>query len=171
MDAAADARTAELHRLLMRPFGSRTLSVLPVRGPAGVSGALLLEDAAEPERARSFAQAVSSIAAMRMARHEQEDHALMPHDMAEAGPAEAAPYQADRALASSSVLTQERTATDGLAATFFPSVTAMSIRFDDAVALGRPDQAGVTTLADEIAKAMQAIASQYAAALHEIDRP
>ena len=72
MDAAADARTAELHRLLMRPFGSRMVSVLPVHGPAGVSGALLLEDAAEPERARSFAQAVSSIAAMRMARHEQE---------------------------------------------------------------------------------------------------
>lgn len=162
VNAAADARTAELHRLLMRPFGSRTLSVLPVRGPAGISGALLLEDTAEPERARSFAQAVSSIAAMRMARHEQEDHAPTPHDMAEAGPAEAAPFQADRAFASSSVLTLERAATDGLAATFFPSVTAMSIRFDDAVALGRPDQAGVTTLADEIARAMQAIASQYA---------
>ena len=50
----------------------------------------------------------------------------------------------------------------GLAATYFPAVTAMSIRFDDALSLARSDQAGVTTLADEIAKAMQSIAARYA---------
>jgi len=161
VDAAADARTAELHRLLMRPFGSRTLSVLPVRGPAGISGALLLEDAAELERARSFAQAVSSIAAMRMARHEQEDNALLPSEAVETGPYAAAAV-ADGTQAFSSVLTLERPDPGDLAATYFPSVTAMNIRFDDAISLARPDQAGVTTLADEIARAMQAIATQYA---------
>ncbi len=165
VDAAADPRTAELHRLLMRPFGSRTLSVLPVRGPAGVSGALLLEDAAEPERARSFAQAVSSIAAMRMARHEQEDAAAAPLELVGAELVGAGPYPAAAGGATqafSSALAADQVDTGGLAATYFPSVTAMSIRFDDAVALGRPDQAGVTALADEIAKAMQAIAARYA---------
>ena len=161
VDAAADARTAELHRLLMRPFGSRTLSVLPVRGPAGVSGAMLLEDAAEPERARSFAQAVSSIAAMRMARHEQENDAAMPPDSAESGSYPTTTV-ADEMRAFSSVLTPDQVDPSGLAATYFPSVTAMNVRFDDALSLARPDQAGVTALADEIAKAMQAIATRYA---------
>ncbi len=167
VDAAADARTSELHRLLMRPFGSRTLSVLPVHGASGVSGALLLEDAAEPERARSFAQAVSSIAAMRMARHEQEDNAAVPLDEGEAGPPQAVAV-AHGTEAFSSVLTldrpdsEDRAVPSGLAATYFPSVTAMTIRFDDAVSLARPDQAGVTALADEIVKAMQAIAARYA---------
>lgn len=154
-DAAADARTAELHRLLMRPFGSRTLSVLPVRGPGGVSGAVLLEDAAEPGRARSFAQAVSSIAAMRMAGHERNAEALAP---AAAGPAPDLPA-ADAMRARNAALVPDPT---GLAATYFPAVAAMNLHFADAVSLARPDPAGVAALADELVQAMQGIAAQYA---------
>jgi len=158
VDAASDARTAELHRLLMRPFGSRTLSVLPVQGPSGVSGALLLEDAGEPERARSFAQAVASIAAMRMAGQQQTAAAspvptaagaipnLSPDDAAGARDAALLPNMADPS---------------GLAAAYFPAVAVMNIHFDDAVTLARPDQAGVTTLADMVAKAMQGIAVDF----------
>jgi len=163
VNAAADARTAELHRLLMRPFGSSTLSVLPVHGAAGVSGAVLLEDAKEPERARSFAQAVSSIAAMRMAGRQQAAEA------AAAEPATAGPYPTlsatDNARAFSTALTPELPDPidpSGLAATYFPAVAAMSIHFDDAISLARPDQAGVTALADELARAMQAIATRFA---------
>ncbi len=160
VNAAADARTAELHRLLMRPFGSRTLSVLPVHGPAGISGAVLLEDATEPERARSFAQAVSSIAAMRMAGHQQAA------EVAAAEPAAAGPYPTlsatEAARGFSTALVPDTIDPSGLAATYFPAVAAMSIHFDDAVSLARPDQAGVTALADDLARGMQAIAARFA---------
>lgn len=155
-DAAADARTAELHRLLMRPFGSRTLSVLPVRGPAGVSGAVLLEDAAAG-RARGFAQAVSSIAAIRMAGHPRMAPAAA-SGLAAAGPAPDVPAAGVMGARDAALVPDP----SGLAATYFPSVAAMSIRFDDAISLARPDQAGVTALADDVAQAMQAIATRHA---------
>ncbi len=158
VDAAADARTAEVHRLLMRPFGSRTLSVLPVCGPAGVSGAVLVEDAEAPERGRSFAQAVSSIAAMRMAGHEQGSEATF--DPAEAQHDPVVPA-ADGAHAFSPVLARDEIDPASLSATYFPAITAMSVRFDDAISLARHDGSGVTALADEIAKAMQAIAARH----------
>ena len=156
-DAAADARTAELHRLLMRPFGSRTLSVLPVRGPGGVSGAVLLEDAAEPGRAHSFAQAVSSIVAMRMAGHPRQAEAVA------SGPAAAAPAPdfpaAEAAGARNAALVPDPS---GLSAALFPAVAVMNLHFEDALSMARPDQAGVTALADALAQAMQEIAAQYA---------
>ena len=168
-DAATDVRTGELHRLLMRPFGSRTLLVLPVRGPAGVAGAVLVEDAQESARARNFAQAVAGIAAMRLAGH----------DLAAEEFGDAAGQQADQGLpdgasgrsptpaaegeqAFSSMLAPAGIDPSKLAAHVFPSVAAMIIRFDDAVSLARPDADDLTALADEIAQAMQAIATRYA---------
>ncbi len=161
VDAAADARTVDLHRLLMRPFGSRTLSVLPVRGPGGLSGAVLIEDAERPKQGRSFAEAVSSIAAMRMTGHEPgEDAARQPDPAAaETGPAL---LVADDGRAFSSALTPSEAELSGLGAAYFPAVMAMSIRFDDAVSLARSDQAGTAALADEIVRAMQAIAARHA---------
>ncbi len=165
VDAAADARTNEVHRLLMRPFGSRTLSVLPLRDAAGMSGAVLIEDVAEPERGRNFAQAVSSIAAMRLTGRltgrEQDSAAVQPPDPAQAGPHPMIPA-AEGEGAFSSVLAPIEINPSSLGATHFPSVTAMIIRFDDAIALARPDQAGVAALADEIARSLQAIATRYA---------
>ena len=172
-DARTDARTGELHRLLMQPFGSRALLVLPVRGPAGLAGAVLLEDAQEPARARNFAQAVSSIAAMRMAGHDQASPG--PGDAAgQPEPADPASLQREPPApvvegepAFSSMLAPEGLRPEGgdqtgSAAHVFPSVAAMIIRFDDAVSLARPDPDGVAALADEIAQAMQAIATRYA---------
>ncbi len=160
-DAVADPRTDDLHRLLMRPFGSRTLLMLPVRGSAGLAGAVLLEDAQEPERARNFAQAVSSIAAMRMVGHDEA--APGQADPAQAATSPQAPEPAaEGTQAFSSVLASQGVDPSELAASSFPAVAAMIIRFEDAVTLARPDQAGVTTLADQIARAMQAIATRYA---------
>lgn len=159
-DAAADNRTAELHRLLMRPFNSRALSVLPVRGPDGLSGAVLIEDAGEPERALNFAHAVSNIAAMRIGAHAGNDGASEPSAPApsEVGPPAPA---AEGEQAFSSALAASAPDPSELAASLFPAVAAMIIRFDDAVSMARPDATGMTALADDIAKAMQAIASQH----------
>ena len=160
-DAARDPRTTDLHRLLMAPFGSRALSMLPVRGPGGISGAVLIEDAAEPERSQNFAWTISSIAAMRIGNHAENAAVAEPPRATGAQVAALAPA-AEGAQPFSSALIPAGVDPAGLSASFFPSVAAMIIRFDDAVTLAQPDPEGVTSLADEIAKAMQEIATRHA---------
>ena len=168
-DAAADARTASLHRLLMRPFGSHALSMLPVQGADGVSGAVLIEDAAEARRARNFSQAVSSIVALRIGSREQAEESAARQDAEpdpRAGDAPSRAPAAEGEQAFSSLLTPDRPGPDdgdptGSTASWFPAVAAMIIRFDDAITLGRPDPSGTTAIAGEIATAMQAIANRH----------
>ena len=157
-DAATDERTAGLHRLMMRPFGSRALSVLPVRGPSGVAGAVLLEDAADAERGRGFAQAVTGIIAMRVDRREVE---AAPREPDPDQPLDLVPA-ADGVQAYSSVLTPDANVPTDLAARSFARVAAMIVRFDDARSLARPDPNGVTAVADALACALQEIAQEYA---------
>ena len=162
-DAASDPRTRELHRLLMRSFGSRAVCVLPMRGPEGLAGAVMLEDAEGVDRARNFAQAVTSIAAMRLEAQSHGEAALdreetaQPREDAARSPAPAA----EGAQPFSSELTPQGLDPAGLAASFFPSVAAMILRFDDVITLARPDQSGVTAVADAIARAMQEIATRF----------
>ena len=162
VDAAADARTGEVHRLLMRPVGSSGLSVLPVRGPAGATGAVLLEDAEELDRGRSFAQIVASIAAMRINGYVREGDAPRETDPAEAEPAStAAPAAYDGHAFSAALIPSDIDPSD-LGAACFPAVSAMSVCFDDAITLARPGQSDVAAIADEIARAAQSIAARYA---------
>ncbi len=158
VDAATDARTLDVHRLLMRPFGSRTLSVLPVHGPGGLSGAVLIEDAQRGQQGRSFAEAVSSIAALRMVGREQELAAAPRPDPVVAEAGRAAPIGG----AFASALTAGEVAPCGPGVTSFPAVAAMGVYFDDATSLARPDRTGGATVADGIARAMQAIATRHA---------
>ena len=162
-DAASDPRTRELHRLLMRPFGSHAVSVLPMRGPQGVSGAVLIEDAQQSARMRNFAQAVTSIAGMRLGARRHLADADQEAEVAEgaAQHAEAGAPAADGSQPFSSQLTPDSLDPSGLAASYFPSVAAMILRFEDVVSLARPDQSGVTALADAIARAMQEIATRF----------
>ena len=165
-DAASDPRTEELHRLLMRSFGSRAVSVLPMRGPGGLAGAVLLEDATEPERVRNFAQAVTSIAGMRLGARTARVLAADGRGMGEpendtAQPVDALPPAAEGDQPFSSQLAPGSLDPAGLAASVFPSVAAMILRFDDVVSLARPDQSGVASVADTIARALQEIATRF----------
>ena len=169
-DAAADQRTAGLYRLLMRPLGSRALSVLPIRGAADVAGAVMIEDSTVASR--NFAQAVASIAAMRITAMDitgGNSTGLSEEDQAHADvrSPEAMPAAAEGLQAFSSVLSSGTIDPSALAAEYFPSVAAMIIRFDDALTLAKPgqkdsSQTAIPSLADEIAKAMQAIGIRYA---------
>ncbi len=156
VDAAVDSRTSELHRLLMRPFGSRTLSVRPVHGPDGLVGLVTLEDPRVDNPPGGFTQAVSSIVAMRQVREQQESAAAEPAPE----PAGAAPVAAEGDEAFSSALATAVDPAD-VAAAVFPATMAMVLRFNDAVSLARPDQQGMTALADDIARAMQEIAARH----------
>jgi adenylate cyclase len=64
-DAASDARTAELYRLMLAPLGSRSLVVIPFRSQQRVVGAIWLEDPADPAESRHFLRVLASMAALR----------------------------------------------------------------------------------------------------------
>ncbi|WP_428391661.1 adenylate/guanylate cyclase domain-containing protein [Lichenicoccus sp.] len=157
-DAAADPRTAELHRLVMRPFGSRAVSVVPIRNGENVAGAVLVEDAADTPRAHHFTHMVAAISAIRIgAEAESRQTADTGADTPGAPGAAAEGMQPF-----SSGLIDEDAAPAGLAARYFPSVAAMIVRFDDANSLARPDPAGTAAIADALAQALQAIGARFA---------
>jgi adenylate cyclase len=66
-DAAGDRRTAELERVVMRPLGTRSLFVVPVKRADRVVGAVALEDAPGMTGTRDFVRAVANMVALRMA--------------------------------------------------------------------------------------------------------
>jgi len=171
-DAGRDPRTAPLFRALMRPFGSHALSLMPVHGTEDVVGAVMLEDAADTGRARSLIQAVSSLAALRMAARRDLDGAneaaLGEHEAEDAAqPPPVPPSVArDELPRFSSALVREApgrdgVATEGLAAGRFEAVTAMIIRFDDATVLAKSAGDDMPALADAIAREMQDIAERF----------
>ena len=65
-DTSIDPNTAELHRLMLGPFGSRSLSVFPVRRRGRVAGAIWLEDPVELAGSRQFLRALATVAALRI---------------------------------------------------------------------------------------------------------
>ena len=158
-DASADPRTAELYRLMMRPFGSRGVTVLPLRGSAGVAGALLLEDAQGAGHGQSFANAVAGVAALRFERRDAatSDAARSAQDWSAEDEREPA---AEGVQPFSSLLTSNQ-APSGIAARYFPAVATMIVRFDDATSLGRPDPTGIAAVADSLAQALQAVATRH----------
>ena len=182
-DAGRDARTADVHRLLMRGVGSRSLSVFPVRGPVGtdrdpgrgINGVLLLEDVDVGEQARNFNAAVTGIAAIRMREPEQVEEQHLQGRHADGDEVEGpAPTDLDGAPGDKSpatpelepgrfspVLALDEGQRRDLAATVFPRVAAMIIRFDDAVVLNTRDADAMGSVADEIAHAMQDLAAQF----------
>ncbi|WP_428374506.1 cache domain-containing protein [Lichenicoccus sp.] len=173
-DAGRDARTADVHRLLMRSFGSRSLSVLPVRGQEGVNGALLLEDADVGEPARNFNAAVTGIAAIRMRDPEEVEERHVgrrartqagdpdAEDPEAPGPAAGARHAPEDAPGRfSPVLAHGDGERRDLAASVYPRVAAMVLRFDDAVVLNTRDADAMGGVADEIARAMQELATRF----------
>ncbi len=182
-DAGRDARTADVHRLLMRGYGSRSLSVLPVRGTAGaddgagsgINGALLLEDVDVGEQARNFNAAVTGIAAIRMREPEQmeERHPQGHRGSARGGADPDVPHPDAAADATardrpdhepgrfSPVLALDESERRDLAATVYPRVAAMVLRFDDAVVVNTRDAEAMSSVADEIAHAMQELAAKF----------
>lgn len=65
-DAAMDARTQQFHSMIMRPLGTKSLIVLPLRNHAGTVGAICIENARPQPGMRAFLRTVAGIAALRL---------------------------------------------------------------------------------------------------------
>ncbi|HUK06325.1 MAG TPA: adenylate/guanylate cyclase domain-containing protein [Stellaceae bacterium] len=155
-NAADDYRTAELHRIVMHPLGSRALTVLPVRSAGHVLGAICLEDAQRIAGTHDFLRAVANMLAIRMAtvpsaaRHREEEATTAVPAVAELGERNFAAELAVRGIEVA-----------GLAADVYPSAAVMVLKFGDPAALATRVADSDSTVADTIASTLQQVGSEH----------
>jgi class 3 adenylate cyclase len=152
-DATADRRTAELERVVMRPLGTRSLFVVPVKRGDRVVGAVALEDAPGTAGARDFVRAVAHMVALRMAEAPTESPAgvRVPSEAAAAPPAETKrSYTAELASRGIDPATIE--------GDVFSNVAVMVVHLVDPVALSIRLASGESSISDQIACTLQQIA-------------
>jgi class 3 adenylate cyclase len=152
-DAAADRRTAELERMVMRPLGARSLFVVPVKRGNRVVGAVALEDAAGTTAARDFVRAVAHMVALRMADAPTEAPAGI------RGPSEAAPAPISESKRSYTAELASRGIDPAtIEGDVFQNVAVMVVHLVDPVALGMRAVSGENSISDQIACTLQQIA-------------
>lgn len=156
-DAAADRRTAELHRLWLHPLGSTALIAVPVVVGGALRGSLWIEDAAqEAEGAADFAIAVANLMGPRVAAASagSATTAHPPGAVPEASPAprlgDAGTRFADAPLAAPP---------RDLAADVFPEAAVLVLRLADSDSLARRSAPDLTARFDALAQALQEIAA------------
>lgn len=153
-DAAADPRTAQFHALIMRPLGSRSLGVFPLRRGARVIGAICLEDAAALDGARDFVRTLGTMvgatfkvtaeveaprsAALGAVHVEGASNPILSADLG--------PSLADE---------------PNLRARHFPEIAVMVLRLTGPLALARKAGGGEAGLAEQIAELLQEIAADH----------
>jgi len=146
-DAAADRRTAGLHRVLMHPLGSRSLFCVPVRAQDRVVGAVWVEDAHPDAGAHDFVRAVANMVALRMAEAPSAMPARAEMAVSGAGDLPVRSFTAELAL--------RGLQTEALAAEVFPAVAVAVLRFTDPAAIAT--RISESAIADHVACALQEI--------------
>jgi len=154
-DAARDPRMAEFYRLLLQPFGSRSLLVVPVERHGAVVGAISVEDGAQLATARNFVLASANMLASHMT--------AAPDAVGPRGP-RAAATPAESAKTSvrsfSAELRERGTDPETLGAEIYSDAAVMVLRFTDAVAMAVKAGEQTHCLSNEIVCALQEVAAQ-----------
>ena len=148
-DTATDPRTADLHRLLLAPLGSRSLSVFPVRRDGRAAGAILLEDPAQLTGCRQFLRLLAGMAALRAV---EKPNAASSHEMPVQG---SYPAEPDAVRGLSADLSRREPGQTGFAEGIFPEISVLACHLDDAVWVS---PATTPKLLDEIISSIQQIA-------------
>src|SRR5262249_32476261 len=151
-DAATDKRTAELHRVLMHPLGSRSLLAVPVRRDERVVGSLWLEDAVSTAGARDFLRAVSNMVALRLTAGTEAPSARA----AAAAPAPTTAIAGGR-RSFTAELVGRPIDPKAIEAEVFQDVAVMVLHLTDPVAMAMRAASGTGPLSDRIACALQEI--------------
>ncbi|HXQ53883.1 MAG TPA: adenylate/guanylate cyclase domain-containing protein [Stellaceae bacterium] len=155
-DAAHDVRTAELHRVMMRTFGTTALLAMPIRRHGRVVGAVALEDAPARAGNRDFVRAVANMVALRLG----DTAAALPARERGAAPDPAAPHETVARSFVSDLRPVEIDPTR-LGAEIFRDVAVMVLRFTDATAMALRVAGGERCLSDEIARILQQVAAEH----------
>jgi class 3 adenylate cyclase len=151
-DAAADRRTSELERVVMRPLGTRSVFAAPVRRGERVVGAVALEDAPNTVGARDFVRAAANMVALRMA-----DTAAAPSRKTPTrSEVPAARQEAKRSYTAELASRGIDPAT--IEGDLYPSVAVMVVHLVDPVALSIRLASDESSISDQIACTLQQIA-------------
>lgn len=157
-DAANDRRTAELHRVLMHPFGSRALTVVPVIAGERIVGAIMLEDPTRLLEVRDILPSVAGILALRMQESEIDPGRCVAETVAE--PARGPPIiSGERSL--DAELTLRGIDAGAIGADVFPAVAVMVLSFGDPAAIAARPGSEAAIVADRIAEALQDLAANF----------
>lgn len=157
-NAANDRRTAELHRVLMHPFESRALAVVPVVAGERIAGAIMLEDAAKLAEVEDMLPAVAGILALRMQESGERTETAVAAIVAEPGAGQPI-AAAERSFEAELLL--RGLDTGAIGADVFPAVAVMAVRFGDPAAIAARPESAASIIADRIAAALQEIAVAY----------
>jgi class 3 adenylate cyclase len=152
-DAARDRRTLELHQVLSA-FGSRGLLAVPIRRNDRIVGCVWLEDVAGTEGNRDFVRAVANMVALRMA---ETSAAPVTPEPSVTGKPIAGPENVTRNFVAD--LRPAEIDPSALHAEIFSGMAVMVLRFTNATAMAVPLSGGPRSISDEIACALQQIAT------------
>jgi len=154
-DAAGDSRSAVFFQNFMQPFRSRSLLVLPLRRGDQVIGMLGLENAKAFESCRNFVHTVAAIATLQMEKMDEGE----PERAVQSVQAEqSAPQERSQILPADLALPEiDRS---GLGAELYSGVAVMVLRFSGRATLARKAEGNGLDLADLVAQALQAEASE-----------
>jgi class 3 adenylate cyclase len=152
-DAAADRRTHDVERVVMRPLGSRALFAVPVRRGERVVGAVWLEDAPGTTGARDFVRAVANMVALRM-----PDSATEPPTAGRAAPAAPIAAEPEAKRSYTAELASRGIDPATIEGDIYPNVAVMVVHFVDQLAVSARPPAAESTVSDQIACTLQQIA-------------
>jgi class 3 adenylate cyclase len=155
-DARADPRSAQFYNVIMRPFGSRALSVSPLQRAGRVVGAICVEDAGPIENSETL----RTIGALLVPTFEISGPEIdEPTPTASAEPAAAR----DRAPADfvSSDIALSPAECAALTAVLHPEVAAMVLRISGSLALAKRMADGEVGLAQWIVEVVQDAAAEH----------
>jgi class 3 adenylate cyclase len=156
-DASADERTAQFHNIMMRPLGTCSLAVIPLKRGERTIGAICLEDAGPLEGAHEFLRTSAAMlaSAWRVATPSTEKAA--------AAPAQERTRRSERTEPSirPTDLGQSPVAQADLRAQHFPEVAAMVLLLSGSLALAEKSADGDIGLAARIAELLQEIFGKH----------
>jgi len=181
-DAAGDPRTAEFHRLYLKPMGSRSLIAIPILSADHWVGVVCIEDW-RADGARGFVRAVANMLSVRYAaRHVASEPPAFIEvaatrnaggarsgrvDIAAASPASAmAMRRAQLGEAQLRKLTSSSGTARGDGAAYgaqvFPHASVLVMQLTDPMAMAEQDaEQDRMTIVDRIARAVEAIAAKH----------
>ena len=145
-------RTAELHRLILAPLGSRALSLFPVRRHGHVVGALWLEDPVELTESRQFLRLLANIGSLRP--REQTTEAGNPERAVPSGVVR----QTEPVRSLSADLSRNGSNPGSLEDDHYAELSVLSLRWDDLATAANGSQS--PELIDAVIRAIQEIAAE-----------
>jgi class 3 adenylate cyclase len=154
-DAARDRRTAELHRVLMNPVGTRAFALVPVRQGERPVGAIWLEDATSAAGGRDFVRAVANMIAPRMAQGAAA--AASPERTSTA----AAAVMDNGVRSFTADLRTREIESANIAAEVYSGVAVMVLQFTDPLTMAARLSGRANSLSDDVVCALQEIAADY----------